>query len=203
MAIFRSQYLFGIDTLCIPVGRDFVDYRKLAIQRMRSTYQNAKKVLVLDKEVLSGSKDARPRERIVRIVLSTWMRRLWTFQEGFLAQDLLFQFHDGPCPLEDIWRAEKTTLHSLWSTGGITLASMFTVPMSHAKTDPDPQRIFISTFTNLQWRSTSRAGDETLCIAVILGLDPRPLLDIASRDDFTTSQNTKALWKNPCIFYYV
>jgi hypothetical protein len=185
--------LFWIDTLCIPVGKPFVEYRKLAIQRMRSTYQRAKNVLVLDKEVLSGSKDARPRERVVRIVLSTWMRRLWTFQEGFLAQDLSFQFRDGPCLLEDIWRAEEESSHALWSIGGRTLAAMFTVPMSHAKTDPDPQRIFISTFTNLQWRSTTRAGDETLCIAVILGLDPLPLLNVASRDAFATSQDTKIL----------
>ncbi|CAM6002077.1 unnamed protein product [Sphagnum balticum] len=185
--------LFWIDTLCIPVGESFAEYRKLAIQRMRSTYQRAKKVLVLDKEILSGSRDARPRERVVRIVLSTWMRRLWTFQEGFLAQDLLFQFRDGPCLLEDIWRAEEQSSHALWSSGGTTLAAMFMVPMSHAKTDPNPERIFISTFTNLQWRSTTRAGDETLCVAVILGLDPLPLLNIASRDAFATSQDTKTL----------
>ena len=185
--------LFWIDTLCIPVGESFVEYRKLAIQRMRSTYQRAKKVLVLDKEILSGSKNARPRERVARIVLSTWMRRLWTFQEGFLAQDLLFQFRNGPCLLEDIWRAEENTPQTLWSIGGRTLAAMFTVPMSLAKTDPDPQRIFISTFTNLQWRSTTRAGDETLCVAVIMGLDPLPLLNIVSRHDFATSQDTKAL----------
>ncbi|KAH8774245.1 hypothetical protein BGZ57DRAFT_387068 [Hyaloscypha finlandica] len=188
-----KQTFFWIDTLCIPVGESFVEYRQLAIQRMRSTYQRAKKVLVLDKEILSGSKDARPRERVVRIVLSTWMRRLWTFQEGFVAQDLSFQFRDGPYLLEDIWRAEEQSSHALWSIGGRTLAAMFTVPMSHAKTDPDPQRIFISTFSNLQWRSTTRAGDETLCVAVILGLDPLPLLNIASRDVFATSQDMEAL----------
>ncbi|KAK2616388.1 hypothetical protein QQS21_000629 [Conoideocrella luteorostrata] len=181
---------FWIDSLCIPVGEAFVEYRKLAIQRMRSTYQRAKSVLVLDKEILSGSKDARPMERVVRVVLSTWMRRLWTFQEGFLAQDLLFQFRDGPCHLDDLWQEEP---HSLWSTGGRMLAGLFKVPMSLAKTDPDPQRIFISTLSNLQWRNTSRAGDETLCIAVILGFDTLPLLEVVSRDDFVTSRDTRAL----------
>ncbi|KAH8659372.1 hypothetical protein BGZ60DRAFT_531277 [Tricladium varicosporioides] len=91
LSILRDQNFFGL-ILCIPIGEAFVEYRKLATQRMRFTYQRAKKVLVLGKGVLSSSKGARPGERIVRIVLSTWMRRLWTFQEVFLAQYLPFQF---------------------------------------------------------------------------------------------------------------
>lgn len=184
---------FWVDTLCVPVVDNNIDYRKLAIQRMRSTYQNAKKVLVLDKEVLAGSKIASPRERIARIVLSTWMRRLWTFQEGFLAQELIFQFQDGSCSLEDIYRAEETRQQSLWSPGGISLAALCYGPMSLSKSDFHPERIFTHAFDGLQNRSTTRAGDETLCLAVIMGIDPLPLLNIVSREALNSSAENKEL----------
>jgi len=85
--------------------------------RIRAVYEEADHVLVLDKSLspctssvppeTSGEGDgeadgeasgeaplAKPAETCLRILTSTWMRRLWTLQEGVLAKSLYFEFQD-------------------------------------------------------------------------------------------------------------
>ena len=101
-----------IDTLCVPLDRD---HRKTAIKRLKDTYQKAKSVLVLDKRLLRfGPHDI---ERRVQLLCSDWMRRLWTMQEGLLAQKLYIVFEEGPVALED-FLDEKSQEHrsGAWSS---------------------------------------------------------------------------------------
>lgn len=83
---------FWIDTICIP--RDF-ELRRLAINSMRTVYETAHKVLVLDKSLTNVASASPPEELLVRIKVATWSQRLWTFHESGLAVRLHFQFKDG------------------------------------------------------------------------------------------------------------
>lgn len=70
---------------------------------MRKTYKDADKVLVLDSaitEVSSQTHDAT--EMVVRLKASSWVRRLWTFHEAYLARELHYQFKDGALRLSAI-----------------------------------------------------------------------------------------------------
>lgn len=93
-----------IDTLCVPLERR---YRKLAIAAMQDVYAKAVFTVVLDSELQCiESRRCSPEELLVRIGLSGWTRRAWTFQEGVLAnQKLRFVFADATSPLP-LWQRE-------------------------------------------------------------------------------------------------
>jgi hypothetical protein len=90
---------FWMDTLCVPLDRSL---RKKAIQGMKSIYQQADKVLVLDTTLEHYTLSPDPLINLTRIAFSAWMQRLWTYQEGILASELVFQFRDQAVRGEDI-----------------------------------------------------------------------------------------------------
>lgn len=107
---------FWLDTLCFPLAPP--DAYKLAMIRMRSTYEDAYKVLVLDSYLLSQERigmsengvvtriRCSPCESRASLPSSTCnlnnsefdryigSRRLWTLQEGALPSSLTFKFSD-------------------------------------------------------------------------------------------------------------
>jgi hypothetical protein len=90
-----SQTPWRIDIVCIPPRQEDYELRKLAIQRMRQTYSNAVKVLVLDADLMMMPKSTNPIEVYLRLKMSSRMRRLWNSQEAMLAETLFLQFTDG------------------------------------------------------------------------------------------------------------
>lgn len=72
---------------------------------MLHTYKNAELVLVLDASLEACSVRARPQERLLRITISPWMRRLWTLQEAWVAKRLAFQFSEKACLTLDLTKA--------------------------------------------------------------------------------------------------
>ncbi|KAK0740069.1 hypothetical protein B0T18DRAFT_439916 [Schizothecium vesticola] len=94
---------FWIDTLCIPLEKP---YRNMAISRMKEAYAYAHMTIVLDSEFQTlEAKRCSDEEARLRLGLSGWMRRAWTFQEGALAGDMLrFLCHDGPFQLPAVKR---------------------------------------------------------------------------------------------------
>lgn len=69
---------------------------------MRSTYQNASAVLVLDTKLENLKLTSRsPLEVCAYVFTASWNWRLWTFQEGALPKELWFQCKgraiNGPC----------------------------------------------------------------------------------------------------------
>lgn len=85
---------FWLDAICCPVKE--TEDQKKAIQLMRSTYQKAYAVLVLDASIFcQNDKKLGDAEILLRIFSSRWISRLWTPQEGALAQRLFCQFADG------------------------------------------------------------------------------------------------------------
>ncbi|KAK6352513.1 hypothetical protein TWF730_009337 [Orbilia blumenaviensis] len=158
---------FWMDSLCIPNNSSV---RKKAIGLMARTYTEAEAVLVLDSAILSIPSTL-PREALaVHILTSGWMRRLWTLQEAVLAKKLFFLCGDGhvvqladviPAPDNMLLYPEQTDIASeLFRLTKWRLYNTYTIG--------DVARA-------LRWRATSRASDETLAIASLLGKDPASL----------------------------
>jgi hypothetical protein len=102
---YRNRPLaFWLDTLCIPLE---MPYRALAISKMKEVYARATFTVVLDSELQAFNfRGCSDEELALRMGLSGWMRRAWTFQEGALASSWLrFLFKDGISPLP-MWRKE-------------------------------------------------------------------------------------------------
>ena len=60
---------------------------------MAKTYEKATQVLIIDSELQRATFNNRPYfESFIRIVASSWMRHIWTLQEGVLASRLFIEF---------------------------------------------------------------------------------------------------------------
>ncbi|KAK6526108.1 hypothetical protein TWF281_011145 [Arthrobotrys megalospora] len=158
---------FWMDSLCIPNNSSV---RKKAIGLMARTYTEAAAVLVLDSGMLAVPSTL-PREALaVRILVSGWMRRLWTLQEGVLARKLYFLCGDGQViQLSDVFPKPQDML--LYPEQTDIASELFRLTKWRGYgtyTIGDIARA-------LQWRATSRASDETLAIASLLDKDPASL----------------------------
>ncbi|KAI6103522.1 hypothetical protein F5141DRAFT_211574 [Pisolithus sp. B1] len=173
---FISNGAFWIDSLCVPEVRDL---RKRAIGLMSKTYRDAQVVLVLDSGIRSCSVSAPREEKLLRVLSSGWMQRLWTLQEALLAKKLVFLFHDGTVTIDDllptrsdfdvidvllislaaeVFRLTKYKRYSFSMDDGFTIADVTTC---------------------LRHRTTSKAEDETLAISGLLNVNTAELVNLA------------------------
>lgn len=188
---------------------------------MRRIYAQAQKVLVLDSQLQAGLLDPKPTDQLMRIRASTWSRRLWTFHEAALPQELHYQFPESTRTFRQLCKQYEITLRSnddrivqeienhtgsdAWNT-----AIRYPIRDTQAQKDPAIQRTlfrissldplgidnfsFIIDAENfassapkedyrrlaaltlpLRWRRTSRPSDEPICLAGLLGRDPKEL----------------------------
>ena len=151
---------------------------------MRSIYQDALQVLALDSGLLSYSCSAPSLELCVRLKLSTWMRRLWTFQEAILPKEVHVRFSDGARTLQDIaqslQRDEYDNRGHIYRRYGQLWHTFFDPFIT--KTKGDLIARFKATWKQLQWRSTTYQSDETICLATLLGLDVSNILEFPWED---------------------
>ncbi|KIH91208.1 hypothetical protein SPBR_01294 [Sporothrix brasiliensis 5110] len=169
-------YRVWIDTLLCPIQPGG---KKLALQRIPDVYRNATHVLVLDASLMQYSADdLLPEEILLRIFSSSaWMRRLWTLQEGALAQSLYFQFADhAVAPADALAKLYAKGLADarymrIWqdmSTEHVHLRGWF-------RSIDDQESASTLSLVNLQralhFRTVSNPADEPLCIATLLSLD--------------------------------
>lgn len=118
-----ATYLW-LDTICCPQEFEFPVSHAKAISRMADVYSQAERVVVLDsyiesfpltqKRFLRSPKIHKPiaLERILRIRCSRWVQRMWTLQEGALAQKLWIRFRDGLFDFERLMHSIiQPTLH--------------------------------------------------------------------------------------------
>lgn len=170
---------FWIDTLCVPVGNEKL--RGQAIKQMRSIYQGAHRVLVLDSWVQELDRKTSIVEKAVRLYLSNWQHRLWTLQEGVLARNLHFQFKDGPQTLKQLFKDQnkyqKSPIGFYSSLVGLTLPLIptfgFTLEyFAEDQTETPPHETFQAMLPGIKERTTTRKSDETICFSTLIGLGP-------------------------------
>ena len=168
----------------------------MAINNMASVYSSADKVLVLDANLFANSSAScrsDPTELLMRITSTNWMRRLWTLQEGVLAKSLYHAFSDGVVNTQDIvislyehvqavnrrvWQDEDDmTMYPGQSITTVVLQQYITFFRLNAL---KPQERLAPMWNNMQWRSTSRGSDETICMAIVLGFSPNEIATLTS-----------------------
>ncbi|KAI0059449.1 hypothetical protein BV25DRAFT_1828975 [Artomyces pyxidatus] len=133
---------------------------------MAETYRRADAVLVIDSSIRCCSITAPLEEKLLRIISSGWMQRLWTLQEGLLAQILVFEFADGLSTIDEL------------------------IPVGEALLDPEVFRLtkykrysqegfgLGDVAHSLRYRTTSKAEDETLAISGLLNVDAGKLVSL-------------------------
>lgn len=172
-----------MDTLCIPVGEAYADWRNQAILSLTRVFKDASTVLVLDMEVNDVSTSASHLEKELRVITCDWMRRVWTLQEAILTKpgNLYWQFREQALAAEDIWVENKT--HDPLRVSYRTSAFDKRLPMlsvnskeSGSRNAQQLSKEFLDVVYALRFRSLSRNEDETICIAPMIGLERKELL---------------------------
>lgn len=178
-----KKNLFWLDTLCCPLKPK--EFKNSALALMRDTYRKANRVIVLDSYVQTQSlKQLSEIEAFMRIHNSQWNRRLWTLEECVLGRyNLRFQF-DGNVldPLREISKGGRYL-----SDGSVLGLKTAVPPEIFALDDPEVplrQRIMMLQRV-LQDRATTEPADEPICIASVLDLDLRHIVDTKKEDRMT------------------
>ena len=132
-------------------------------------------MLVLDAGLLCHhAEDSNYYEVFTRITCSNWIRRLWTLQEATLNLNLLFQFSNRA-----VYVGNASTMAHIQSDEQIFQPwNLVAWECSRLGFDWKLGFAYLSTAGRMnfiwqatQYRTTSRTGDETLCIGTLLDLD--------------------------------
>lgn len=178
-----------LDTLCIPVGVENQSIREQGIAQMHKVYKEAYAVIVIDADLLSLKERPSVNELGVRLYMSAWSSRLWTYQEGALNDRLLVMTADHIVDFDACMRdgASKTShaddmlcalseevrnfirdvrarRYSSRSSGG---------PGTPSLTGPKPhvfEQKALGMFNAIRNRTSSRPDDEATIISTYLDL---------------------------------
>lgn len=160
---------FWLDSLCVPELRAI---RKKAIGLMGETYRRATKVLIIDSGIRACPIDAPLEQKLLRVLTSGWMQRLWTLQEAVLAKELVFEFDGGLITFMDLvprgYLVTTVQAYLVRDIYRVTKGLFDSVPYTLA-----------DVAKSLKARSTSRAEDETLAVASLLGVEALGLVDLS------------------------
>ncbi|KAL6719516.1 hypothetical protein ACLMJK_003757 [Lecanora helva] len=97
----RHPVPFWMDSLCVPVGRKYWPVRNIVLNRLKSTFKSADRIIVFDSSFEIIGEEVAPEEALIRIRYLPWSSRLWTMQEGRLSRKVYFQFKDKGIPFDD------------------------------------------------------------------------------------------------------
>jgi hypothetical protein len=194
---------FWIDTLAIPVGNEYQDEQRKAIQKMHKMYNLATYTIVLDAGLMTQGRGSSYAETAMKITTCYWITRLWTLQEAYLSKRLLFNFADALVDMDDLERMYKVNLVSPISL----LARSYHLALLGRERDrmlrgreterkdevggPLSSTFLTSLWNALQWRTTSHAQHETLALAIMLRINTEPFDDamISVTSDFQQVQS--------------
>lgn len=182
---------FWIDTVCCPPESG--EAQDLAISRMRDTYEKAACVLVLDSWLhTQPTAPITDCEIMMRIACCVWNRRLWTFQEGALAQKLIFKFADRLFDFEDAVARiyhDRDPVFDLTLKTSIIKSSLDIRSFQRQKMEV---ALRIKTIiSSVKFRSTSVASDEALCLGVMLNLDVLRIIRASTKHE----ERMATLWR--------
>lgn len=167
-----------IDTLCVPVHSK--RHRKLSISRLRTTYKQAAKVLILDRQLLQVQ-STNVCEAVCQALCSDWMSRLWTLQEGLLPDfdSLYIQYQDRPVLVKSLCGdgSPMPMPYIVENRLRDLLSSMF-LDRGEFRNLKDQENLrgqqdsmMLTLMRNLQRRRTTKAEDEPICIATLMDID--------------------------------
>jgi hypothetical protein len=169
MQVAGKEAILWIDTLSVPAERE---RKRIAIAKLRTVYAKARKVLVIDKDLMRVGSDEN--EQILQLLSSEWQRRLWTLQEGRLAHDLHIQFKDGAVSVSKLIAA--TPLSRIREFNAEIFNNIFM--MMNMKMDIQNRfsekenfhALFLALVEDLARRSVTVESDEPICLATLLRL---------------------------------
>jgi hypothetical protein len=173
---------FWMDTLCVPVKSGHI--KKAAIRNMADIYSRAKAVLVLNAELEYHSCYATGEEVLMRITTSAWFRRLWTLQEGVLANMLYFQFNDGAVDIESLKSPEEYHEERFSIVRRLRAQAMKPYMRIRAFREMSREQRIRAIYPLIQWRATTHAEDEPYCLATLLLEDKQAMHKITATRDF-------------------
>jgi hypothetical protein len=179
-----------MDTLCIPVEKEYEPLRKTSIQMMRQIYRRAEAVLVFDAGLQQLPLSSSVNEKSLAVFISNWIHRLWTLQEAMFAKKLYFWLKDGPIYDQDLGRdinQEKESDVQKGSNGPALSFAYFDAmgalsilrDLVEMKFD-GPGVLFPSLAGSIHQRSTTRMSDEAICAATILDMDTKDMVAVKS-----------------------
>jgi Heterokaryon incompatibility protein (HET) len=172
---------FWVDELCMPLQNSL---KAISINRIKDVYAKAFTVLVWDADLLATRLGSDLIEANVRISIGGWAQRLWTLQEGILAQDLRFEFRDRELVTtlkleerrdqarDDLWDSH----HHVWQAGHPFSSAMWSLRKREAQYQV--QQVWKA----VQFRSSTYPSDEAICLANLLGMDEQDVLKITSTE---------------------
>lgn len=175
------ELLLWCDTLSCPLRPK--EARELALREMYRTYDNATYVLVLEKSLLGYDLETTHLDELwMRILNSSWRRRLWTLQEGALAATksrLWFQLRDNAVSLGTLVHQleNKVAEHDIGtSLLTIDIRRSLSWNVDFLRYTSKMQTVKDITIS-LRFRSVSVLSDEPLLVANLLSLDIARVLD--------------------------
>ena len=179
----RQEVFVWIDTICCPLKPP--DSKRTALALMRETYKNAENVLVFDAELeMTDHTNLDYLEILARIACSTWNRRLWTLQEGFLAQNIWIQFQTKAINMDRLMIEHNDVDESIQS--GLLHSFMrnnfFGIRRNRAQNPPNPRWGIHPLAITVQRRSVSVPSDEPLCLSTLFGLPLESVIEAPSRE---------------------
>ncbi|KAK3632783.1 hypothetical protein LTR22_020467 [Elasticomyces elasticus] len=183
-----------MDTLCVPVNHTFSHLRDLQVQRMHQIYKNAYAVMVLDGDTLTLHPDAPFEEIGMRLYMSAWSSRLWTYQEGSLNRRLLVMNKESYIDLD--FRINQARDHEYADTTQMALShnlidgmlrwAVFSLGRAcfHVPTEGslDAQHAIHA----IRDRTSSRPDSEAIIIGSALGLDVKSILEAPPEERMAT-----------------
>lgn len=168
--LLHVQY-FWMDTFCIPRAKGKA--RQNALDMIQRPYKEATCVLVLQRDFNLLSADIRTQEECAAwILMSPWMTRLWTLEEGAVASKLLMEFRDGIWELDSLFEGVDYKAKSFlpYELASIQLIKGLREMVKFSKTS-DQALKFTTVWNNAIGRAASVPGDESLLLAGMLDLD--------------------------------
>ncbi|KAK5723018.1 hypothetical protein LTR17_014068 [Elasticomyces elasticus] len=174
-----------MDTLCVPVNHTFRHLRDLQVQRMHQIYKNAYAVMVLDADTLTLHPDAPFEEIGMRLYMSAWSSRLWTYQEGSLNRRLLVMMKESYVDLDsrinqarDHEYADATQMalsHNL--IDGMLRWAVFSLGRAYIHVPTDGSLDAQHAIHAIRDRTSSRPDSEAIIIGSALGLDVKSMME--------------------------
>lgn len=180
----RSENIpFWMDTICVPLREKFTKHRKTALRLMAKTYEEARITLVVSLE-LEKCSVSRPNEELaIRMMSTSWWRRLWTLQEGVVSKNINFQFCDGTVNIDEMLKQLPSSESPFHMSSQLLNEALQELRLLYELKAKPPKKRITDFLNAVNWRSTSRLADEPTCLATILDIDPSDLLNMDKHKD--------------------